>query len=172
MSSQLLPKEAGLQPAAFADSLLAHICRFSRPPLFHPKQTHGAWGVIRKEPSGGGKCWLRSNAYGFKARRATITPICYVWQFFSDLPTALPWMRLTHTLRGSQGFDASRVRCFRPTDAVAHDGAILCCFHASRSVLREPIGSHCFLCKKVTAEAYAGSVLLNGLSRPTYTSVL
>lgn len=103
------------------------------------------------------------------------SPSCYHYTnllcmaVFSDLPTALPWMRLTHTMRGSQGFDASRARCFRPTAAVAHDGAILCCFHALRSVLRRPIGSHCFLCKKVTAEAYAGSVLLNGLSRPTYT---
>ena len=42
----------------------------------------------------GGKCWLRSNAYGFKARRAAITPIRYIGRFFRCRPQlADPYVR-------------------------------------------------------------------------------
>lgn len=38
----------------------------------------------------GGKCWLRSNAYGVKARCASITPICYIAPHFLRCGCALP----------------------------------------------------------------------------------
>ena len=48
------------------------------------------WGVKRKQnEKGGGNCWLRSNAYEFKARRAAITPSFYVGYSSPHFPRLL-----------------------------------------------------------------------------------